>query len=658
MWAKIFPKRFSVLKAFVLLFLFISFLVRLSLFLWAFNEVDKNFSEVLRTFFTGLFFDIGTISFFTIPYLIYLMILPNRWVGSILDKSITFFGFFLGLFIIYFSFLGEFTFWEEFQRRYNFIAVDYLVYTYEVVKNINESYPLPILISILLLLVFSSLYLVVKLGLFKNTFHDKPSFKSKLNGMTPWVLIMIFFSTVVTNQQSEWSLNTYNNELSKAGIYSFFAAFRNNELSYKEFYPNIDLDKAFDVVQADYIKFGDKMLDPGNKSIYRGIHNTDSLAVVAIPNVIFICIESLSGKFMNALGGDQNITPVLDSLANESIFFTNLYATGTRTVRGMEAITLSIPPTPGSSIVKRQNNRDLFTIGEVFKVEGYERNFFYGGDGYFDNMNTYFGGNGFNIVDRGRGFLLDTSINTKRTNIEDSEVTFENAWGVCDQDVYNKVIMEADKAHASGTPFFDFVMTTSNHKPYTYPEGKIDIPSGTGRNGAVKYTDFAIGEFLKMASTKPWYKNTVFVIMSDHCANSAGKGELDVQNFHIPAMIFNAPNGTSKKVNTLCSQIDIFPTLFGLLNWDYSSNLFGYDIFKMTPKEERAFIGNYRKLGYLKGNKVLVLGDQETANFYSWNPLDNSLKALPMDNEFLEESISFYQVADYLYHNDGLKLKQ
>jgi phosphoglycerol transferase MdoB-like AlkP superfamily enzyme len=658
MWAKIFPKRFSVLKAFVLLFLFISFLVRLSLFLWAFNEVDKNFSEVLRTFFTGLFFDIGTISFFTIPYLIYLMILPNRWVGSILDKSITFFGFFLGLFIIYFSFLGEFTFWEEFQRRYNFIAVDYLVYTYEVVKNINESYPLPILISILLLLVFSSLYLVVKLGLFKNTFHDKPSFKSKLNGMTPWVLIMIFFSTVVTNQQSEWSLNTYNNELSKAGIYSFFAAFRNNELSYKEFYPNIDLDKAFDVVQADYIKFGDKMLDPGNKSIYRGIHNTDSLAVVAIPNVIFICIESLSGKFMNALGGDQNITPVLDSLANESIFFTNLYATGTRTVRGMEAITLSIPPTPGSSIVKRQNNRDLFTIGEVFKVEGYERNFFYGGDGYFDNMNTYFGGNGFNIVDRGRGFLLDTSINTKRTNIEDSEVTFENAWGVCDQDVYNKVIMEADKAHASGTPFFDFVMTTSNHKPYTYPEGKIDIPSGTGRNGAVKYTDFAIGEFLKMASTKPWYKNTVFVIMSDHCANSAGKGELDVQNFHIPAMIFNAPNGTSKKVNTLCSQIDMFPTLFGLLNWDYSSNLFGYDIFKMTPKEERAFIGNYRKLGYLKGNKVLVLGDQETANFYSWNPLDNSLKALPMDNEFLEESISFYQVADYLYHNDGLKLKQ
>lgn len=658
MWSKIFPKRFFVLKAFVLLFLFFSLIVRISLFIWAFSEVDKNLLEVGRTFFTGLFFDIGTISFFTIPYILYLLILPNRWVGSILDKAVTFFGFFLGLFIIYFSLLGEFTFWEEFQRRYNFIAVDYLVYSYEVIKNINESYPLPILITVLLLLVFASMYVVGKLGVYKNAFGDRPSFTTKLIGTAPWILVVCFFSLAITNQQSEWSSNRYNNELSKAGIYSFFAAFRNNELSYKEFYRNIDVDKAFALVKTDYVNFGDKMLEAEQKSIYRGIDSKESTGVSGKPNVIFICIESLSGKYMNAFGGDQSITPILDSLANESIFFTNLYATGTRTVRGMEAITLSIPPTPGRSIVKRKKNRGLFTIGEVFNKEGYDRNFFYGGDGYFDNMNTYFGGNGFNIVDRGRGFLLDASITSKRTNIEDNEVTFENAWGVCDEDIYAKVINEADKAHASGKPFFDFVMTTSNHKPYTYPDGKIDIPSGTGRNGAVKYTDFAIGEFLKIAKSKPWFKNTVFVIMSDHCASSAGKDELDVQNYHIPAMIINAPNSNSLKVNTLCSQIDLFPTLFGILNWDYSSNLFGYDIFKMTAKDERAFIGNYRKLGYLKDNKVLVLGDQQTANFYAWNPLDNSLKALPMDNDFLEESISFYEVADYLYSNNGLKLRQ
>ena len=120
---------------------------------------------------------------------------------------------------------------------------------------------------------------------------------------------------------------------------------------------------------------------------------------------------------------------------------------------------------------------------------------------------------------------------TDRKNIEDGEVTFENAWGVCDEDIFKRVLKEADISSAEGKPFFSFVMTTSNHKPYTYPEGKIDIPSGTGRNGAVKYTDYAIGKFLRNARNKPWYKNTVFIIMADHCASSAGKWELDVANY-------------------------------------------------------------------------------------------------------------------------------
>lgn len=623
---------------------------------WDFAEVDKSILDLLGTFGTGFLFDIGTVSFFTIPYLLYLLVVPVKWYGSFIDRIITAFGFFLGILIIYFSFFGEFTFWDEFQRRYNFIAVDYLIYTYEVVKNINESYPLPILIGSLLTLVALTLFIVYKYGGFQKTYYSETSFKQKFVASLPWFAIAIVCGLLVTNDQAEWSKNRYNNELSKAGIYSFFAAFRNNELAYSEFYRTIDDKKAFADVKGEFVDSGDTFLHPLKNEILRNTKNTDSIKTEQRPNVIFICIESLSGNYMNALGSDLNITQTLDSLANKSLFFTDFFATGTRTVRGMEAITLSIPPTPGRSILKRKNNTGLFTIGEVFKAKGYDRNFFYGGDGYFDNMNTYFGGNGFNIVDRGRGFLLDKSITTTRTNIEDDEVTFENAWGVCDADIYNKVIKEADKAHETGKPFFDFVMTTSNHKPYTYPEGKIDIPSGTGRNGAVKYTDYAIGEFLKNARTKPWFKNTVFVIMSDHCASSAGRWELDVQNYHIPALIYNLPNAVPQKIDKLSSQIDMFPTLFASLGWDYKTNLFGRNILEMKPEDERAFIGNYRKLGYLKDNKVMVLGDGNTANFYQWNPADNSQKALPMDTEFLERAISNYQVADYLYRNGGLQL--
>jgi len=656
MWFKLFPKRFALLKAFVLIFLSISFLVRLSFMVWDFGEVDKNIVSLLRTFISGFLFDIATVSFFTVPYVLYLSVFPAKWYGLLVDRIITAFGFFLGVFVIIFSFFGEFTFWDEFQRRYNFIAVDYLIYTYEVVKNINESYPLPILIGSLLTLVALTLFLTFKFGAFQKTYRSETPFMAKLVAALPWFAIALVCGLFVDNDQAEWSKNRYNNELSKAGIYSFFAAFRNNELPYSEFYRTIDDQEAFANVKAQLADSGDTFLHPSENEILRNIENTDSTKTESRPNVIFICIESLSGNYLNTLGSELDITPTLDSLANESLFFTNLFATGTRTVRGMEAITLSIPPTPGRSIVKRKNNTGLFTIGEVFEKKGYERNFFYGGDGYFDNMNTYFGGNGFNIVDRGRGFLLDKGITTSRTNIEDEEVTFENAWGVCDADIYNKVIKEADKAHNTGTPFFDFVMTTSNHKPYTYPEGTIDIPSGTGRNGAVKYTDYAIGEFLRTAKTKPWFKNTVFVIMSDHCASSAGRWELDVRNYHIPALIYNLPNTVPQKINKLSSQIDMFPTLFASLGWEYRTNLFGRNILDMKPEDERAFIGNYRKLGYLKDNKVMVLGDGETANFYRWSPIDNSLNELPLDNEFLKTAISNYQVADYLYRNGGLRL--
>jgi phosphoglycerol transferase MdoB-like AlkP superfamily enzyme len=652
---KIFPSRFSLLWYFMSSFIMLSTIVRLALFVWSFGEVDISFFKLCNTFIIGFLFDVGTVSFFAVPYILYLLAIPKKWYGSIVDKAITYFAYPLGLIIFLFSFFAEFTFWEEFQRRFNFIAVDYLIYTYEVVQNINESYPIPVLVGIIVILLVILIYVTVRKGIFKKTFSSETRFKEKITPSIFILCIALFFGFFVTNKAAEFSKNRYNNELAKTGIHSFFAAFRNNELSYTEFYNTIDPSEAFEGINNKFIAQGDQLKQQDGKSIFRKVLANDTLPAQK-PNVIFICIESLSAKYLNSFGSTLNITPTLDSLANESLFFTNLFATGTRTVRGMEAINLSIPPTPGRSIVKRKDNMELFTIGEVFKQQGYSRNFFYGGDGYFDNMNTFFGGNGFNIIDRGRGFLLDAGVKTERTNIEDDEVTFENAWGVADVDIYNKVIKEADKAHELGKPFFDFVMTTSNHRPYTYPEGKVEIASGTNREGAIQYTDYAIGEFLKTARTKPWFQNTVFVIMSDHCASSAGRQELDVENYHIPALIYNAKGVTSKKIGHLSSQIDLFPTLFSVLNWEYDSNLFGVDILSMKPSEERAFIGNYRKLGLLKGNKVMVLGDHKKTHFYSWERSTNELTSLPEDEKFLKETISYYQVADYLFSQGGLKL--
>ena len=657
MWNKIFPKRFELLKVLIVIFILLAFLLRFCLTFWYYPQIDASFPILLKTFLIGFIFDLGTVSFFALPYIIYLLIIPKKWYGSIFDCMVTYIAYAIALLVFLFSFFAEITFWEEFERRFNFIAVDYLIYTYEVVKNINESYPIPILLGAILSVLIVIMFITKKANVFKKTFNNDTAFKEKLAPSILIVIVAAIFALFIKNEDAEQFNNRYNNELAKTGIYSFFAAFRSNELSYTEFYVTIDEDKAFANVKLKLNAANSEFLQPKEKQIYRTITHADSLHPAQKPNVIFICIESLSASYLNSLGSELNITPTLDSLSNKSLFFTNLYATGTRTVRGMEAITLSIPPTPGRSIVKRDKNQDLFTIGDVFKKQGYERNFFYGGDGYFDNMNTYFGGNGFNIIDRGRGFLLDSDIKTKRTNIDDDEVTFENAWGVCDEDIYSKVLKEADEAHLTETPFFNFVMTTSNHRPFTYPEGKIDIPSGTNREGAIKYTDYAIGDFLKQAKTKSWFNNTVFVIMADHCASSAGRWNLNIDKYRIPAMIYNLENATPQKIEKLSSQIDMFPTLFALLNWDYTSNLFGLDIMKMKKEDERAFIGNYRNLGLLKDQQLMILSDQHIVNYYEWETDNDNLIPKAINTNLLEETISFYQAAAYLYRNNGLKLK-
>lgn len=644
--------RFSLLFSFVLWFLIVSQVLRIVFFVWQYDDISANVFTLLGTLLTGFFFDIGTIGFLLLPAVLYYAIFPNRWIGSPFDKILIWFFTSLGTFILVFVFFAELTFWDEFKTRFNFIAVDYLIYTHEVVANIRQSYPLPLLLIGVALITFLVLFVFYKRSVFRNTFKQTAPFKTRTIVLVSFIICCLFFAAFITNNQAEWSSNRYNAEISKSGIYSFFAAFRNNQMEYREFYTSVDDKKAFKLARTQLKEQNSEFKRKGF-SIHRTITDTAKTGENR-KNVVFILVESLSGSFMKEFGNKENITPFLDSLAQKSLFFENLYATGTRTVRGMEAMTLCIPPTPGQSIVKRPENQNLFTISNVFKSKGYNANFFYGGDGYFDNMNAYFGGNGFTIYDRGRGSVLSDQIKTTRNNIDDDEVTFENAWGICDEDIYSKMLKVADEHYAKKQLFFNFVMTTSNHRPYTYPDGVIDIPSGTSRQGAVKYTDYALKNLFQKAKNKPWFKDTVFIIIADHCASSAGKDEVDVANYHIPAFIVNLPEEYNQKEKKQCSQIDLFPTFFATQHWTYESDFFGKNVLN-ADFEERALFGTYRKLVLMKKDKAMILSDQKKQNFYRWNKADNRLKPLPIEKSFLEETISWYQTADYLFTQKLLK---
>ena len=197
-------KRYNLFAALGLLFLVLSELTRAVLYVWSIGQLEFSTLNLGRIFLTGLFFDVGTISFFLVPYGLYLLLLPNRFNGTRLDKIITYFTFFLGVLIFIFTTFSEFTFWEEFSSRFNFIAVDYLIYTNEVVANINESYPLPILLSAIFLVVFLIFVLLRKKNIFSTTFHTAASFKEKTMVLSATTFIALFFYLFITNNNAEW----------------------------------------------------------------------------------------------------------------------------------------------------------------------------------------------------------------------------------------------------------------------------------------------------------------------------------------------------------------------------------------------------------------------------------------------------------------------
>ena len=545
---------------------------------------------------------------------------------------------FIFVLIIVQNAVSEFFFWNEFGVRYNFIAVDYLVYTNTVIGNILESYPVvPLFIGVGIITIIAT-YIVVKRS--KSYLTNLPTFASKIKSSITYIALFIasiFILPQIAKLQN--SDNIFVNELQANGLHRFYLAFQNSELDYTTFYKTLSTKQSFEQLSNQL------NLAVPNSSIQK----IQSGAAENHKNVVLITIESYSAEFLKTYGNTQNITPFLDSLATKSLLFSNLYAVGNRTVRGLEAVTLCIPPTAGESVVKRLDNKNKFSTGSVFKTKGYQVKYLYGGDAFFDNMEDFFSGNGYAIVDK--------------KSFKPNEITFANIWGVCDEDMANKAINTMNAEAQKGKPFFNHWMTVSNHRPFTFPDGKIDI-SGTAksREGGVKYTDYALRNFFEKAQKQSWFNNTVFVIIADHCASSAGKTELPAYNYRIPALIY-APNFIApQRFNKLMSQIDIMPTLFGLLNFNYTSKFFGQDVLKPNYKP-RAFVATYQDLGLIKDDIITIISPvrkakqfQLTLNikqglendfniFYDQKPLVNPRADL------INETISYYQTASYLLKN-------
>ena len=624
--------RFHMLYTLWLIIVVFSAVTRTILLVKSLPQIGPDPLLIAKIYTVGFFFDCVTFSYCAIPLVLVVALLPDRVFNSTFFRVCAYTAGFVFTYLMLFNVVAEYTFFDEFATRFNFIAVDYLIYTNEVIRNIRESYPVNAILGVLLLLTFFAFLPVKKL--LSRSFPHKSTIGGRLKVGGVFLLLPLLSFAAVDLSLTQISPNNYADELAGNGLYGLFSAFRNNELDFNKFYVTRNDKEVLAHLRRLLQEKNSRFVSKDGPSVSRLVQTGGAEKRL---NIVLVVEESLSAEYLTSFGNAKGITPNLDKLAKESLFFTHLYATGTRTVRGLEALTLSMPPLPGTSIVKRPKNENFVSWGSIMKEKGYDNKFIYAGHGYFDNMNYFYENNGFASVDR--------------TNFAKDEITFTNAWGVCDEDLFLKVIKEGDLSYVNKKPFFSVVMTTSNHRPFTYPDAKIDIPSHTGRDGGVKYADYAIGRLLAEAKKKPWFNDTIFVIVADHCAGSAAKLALPIKNYEIPLFIYAPAIIKPQVIDRMMSQIDVAPTLLGLLNFSYTSAFIGKDILSGDAWSERAFISTYQKLGFIHDDKLLVLGPKKEADYFSFVRKDGATTVLKPQEDLLMDALAYIQGTNYIYKN-------
>ena len=367
-------------------------------------------------------------------------------------------------------------------------------------------------------------------------------------------------------------------------------------------------------------------------------------------NLVIVLEESLGAGFVERLGGNP-VAPNLSRLADEGIWFNRLYATGTRSVRGIEAVIAGFPPTPARSVVKlSKSQQGFFTLAALLRSEGYHNEFVYGGESHFDNMRGFFLGNGFQkIVD------LDDYL----------APMFVGSWGVSDEDLFEMAHERLQSLHASGKPFFMLAFSSSNHTPFEFPDGRIELYDAEKQtvNNAVRYADYALGQFIDRARRSEYWADTLFLIVADHDTRVYGDALVPIDKFHIPGVILGA-DVRPRQIDSIASQIDLAPTLLSLMGVDSRHPLAGRDLTRTLPEFDRSSVVAPRAMmqfdqyfAWLQGDVVTVLAPEAEARQFSYDRRTHRLERLDSVNaEAVRNALAHVLMPAWLYREQRYRM--
>ena len=622
----------------------IFFIGRVGLFILYFDHFSHISDNYWLTFIYGLRMDTIAASLFLIVPLLILSLSPNK-IKNFANIILKYYLLLVFAFIIYIE-NATFPFMAEYDVRPNYLFVEYLEYPREVFSMIFEAYKLELSISFIMIITFIYIYL-------KNT-------KNKISKAfeTPYLIrlllllplgVLLFFGVrssfghrPANVSDAMYTTNRAINEITKNSIHSIaYAIYVNKEHDSKDIkkqYGDMDTKEAISRVEKRLnIKHTSKEF-PLSRLVSTNF-KTDKPK-----NLVIFLQESLGYQFVEAIGGEKGIMPNFNKLSKEGILFEDLYSTGTRSVRGIAGSVAGNYAMPGRGVVKRNKaQRDYFTIASLLKPFGYHTSFIYGGESRFDNMRSWFAGNGFDEI-------------IEQSNFENP--TYMSSWGVCDEDLVVKANEEFKKLYAKGQKFATVMFSQSNHSPFNYPSGKIKLLDGVPEKSvknAVKYADYAIGKFIEMAKKEDYYKDTIFVIVADHNNVVYGLDILPVDRFHIPAIIL----GESVKplsYDKVSSQPDVLATALDLIGLDLKYPIMGHSIFS-DKKKNIAFMKFHDAYALRVDNKVVIIRPNKKPLTFLYKgpkvykPFGNYLKPIEHDVELEKDALAFVITLNYLYNN-------
>lgn len=583
--------------------------------------------EITQIFLIGLRMDSVLLCYLLALPLLLDFLLPGRlWRQRLVLCLLT-----LLLFFLFYLEVATPGFMDEFDVRPDRIFYEYLSHLREVLGTLLKERPVMTLGGTLFVFVLTWAALRGARVLREN-FADWSWIRRLL--LFPLMLALLFLGArgtlghrPVNLSTAAFSNNHVANELALNSSYTLIQAIYNTrkEVDVVKLYGDMPWAEALQRVRRYMNVPAEDFTHEDSPTLHRQVAHSKPVSQPGRPpNIVIYGQESMGAGFVGSLGG-LPLTPNLDRLSAGGLWFTQMFATGTRTVRGMEALITGFAPTPAPSVLKLPKaQRDFFTLASLLKRHGYATEFIYGGVSNFDNMGKFFLGNGFDRVIEQRDFGQD--------------VAMMGTWGASDEDLVAKA-NETFKAHGD-QPFFAFMMSTSNHSPFEYPAGRFEPyeqPPNTRKN-AVKYSDYAIGKLFELAQKEPYYANTIFLVVADHDAHVFGQALVPVEHFHIPALIIG-PGVPKAHYDRLSSQLDLLPTLLGFTGLEVELPAIGRDLMSLPPDQPgRAMMQYGNANGFRVGDKLAVLQPHQAAQTFYWR--DGALTPAPQDAELEKDALA------------------